>query len=133
MAGDTIHPDTCPERFIGIIDPQGRKAKANKISFVCPTLRAQIHGNPPCAVYEVREQVGEHCKNQAGNEKGFIECVVGGAVDLSYPNSKTRRGRVQDGGRICPTITAQTTGICVIEKSPNPEKPLDILGKPVIL
>lgn len=66
-------------------------------------------------------------------KKGFIECVVGGAVDLSYPNSKTRRGRVQDGGRICPTITAQTTGICVIEKSPNPEKPLDILGKPVIL
>lgn len=71
VAGDTIHPDTCPERFIGIIDPQGRKAKANKISFVCPTLRAQIHGNPPCAVYEVREQVGEYCKNQAGNEKRF--------------------------------------------------------------
>ena len=117
------------ECLIGLIDPQGRKSKRCIIVNICPTLRAQIHGNPPCAVYEVREQVGEHCKNQAGNEKRFW----GGAVDLSYPNSKTRRGRVQDGGRICPTITAQTTGICVIEKSPNPEKPLDILGKPVIL
>lgn len=42
---------------------------------------------------------------------------MGGAVDLSYPNSKTRRGRVQEGGTICPTITAQNTGICLIEKA----------------
>lgn len=47
------------------------KAKINKVILVCPTLRAQIHGNPPCAVYEMGEQVGEHCKNQAGNEKRF--------------------------------------------------------------
>ena len=79
VTSEAVHPDTCSWRFIGVIDPQGRKAKINKVILVCPTLRAQIHGNPPCAVYEVREQVGEHCKNQAGNEKkGFIECVVGG-------------------------------------------------------
>ena len=23
---------------------------------------------------------------------------------MAYPDSKTRRGRVQDGGKICPTI-----------------------------
>ena len=40
-----------------------------------------------------------------------------GAVDLSYPNSQTRRGRVQEEGMICPTITAQQTGVCIIEKS----------------
>lgn len=50
----------------------------------------------------------------------------GGAVDLSYPNSKTRRGRVQEGGLICPTITAQNTGICVIELQEKHEKSLDI-------
>ena len=29
-----------------------------------------------------------------------------GVADLSYPKSKTRRGRVQDDGRICPALTA---------------------------
>lgn len=41
---------------------------------------------------------------------------VGGVVDLSYPQSKTRRGRVQENGEICPTITASNIGICLIEK-----------------
>ena len=39
---------------------------------------------------------------------GYIECEVGGVVDLNYPSSKTRRGRVQDGGKVCPTICAKT-------------------------
>ena len=38
--------------------------------------------------------------------KGWIECREGGVADLGYPTSKTRRGRVQEGGNICPTITA---------------------------
>lgn len=44
-------------------------------------------------------------------KQGFIECRVGGVVDLSYPQSKTRRGRVQENGEICPTITASNIGI----------------------
>lgn len=48
-------------------------------------------------------------------KKGYTECEIGGVADLSYPNSKTRRGRVQDGGNTCPTITATETGICRIE------------------
>lgn len=48
-------------------------------------------------------------------KKGYIECEIGGVADLSYPNSKTRRGRVQDNGNICPTITATETGVCRIE------------------
>ncbi len=52
--------------------------------------------------------------NQA-TKKGYIECEIGGVADLSYPDSKTRRGRVQDGGNISPTITATETGICRIE------------------
>lgn len=48
-------------------------------------------------------------------KKGYIECEIGGVADLSYPNSKTRRGRVQDDGNICPTITATETGICRLE------------------
>ena len=48
-------------------------------------------------------------------KQGYIECEVGGVADLSYPDSKTRRGRVQDNGNISPTITATETGICRIE------------------
>ena len=39
------------------------------------------------------------------DKEGYIECKVGGVADLSYPESETRRGRVQDNGDICPTIT----------------------------
>ena len=48
-------------------------------------------------------------------KKGYIECEMGGVADLSYPESKTRRGRVQENGQICPTITATETGVCRIE------------------
>lgn len=40
-----------------------------------------------------------------------LPCVV----DLSFPNSKTRRGRVQDDGQISPTLTT-TGGLYVLEK-----------------
>lgn len=48
-------------------------------------------------------------------KKGYIECELGGVADLSYPESKTRRGRVQENGQICPTITATEAGVCRIE------------------
>jgi len=38
---------------------------------------------------------------------GVIKCKVGGCYDASYPDSKTRRGRVQNDGDVTPTITAQ--------------------------
>lgn len=54
------------------------------------------------------------CIPQA-TEKGYIECEVGGVADLSYPNSATRRGRVQDRGSVSPTVTAECNGLCRIE------------------
>lgn len=48
-------------------------------------------------------------------KEGFVECEYGGVADLSFPTSGTRRGRVQDKGNICPTITAETNGLCRIE------------------
>ena len=59
-------------------------------------------------------------------KKGYIECEIGGVADLSYPDSKTRRGRVQDGGNICPTLTATETGVCRIESvEDKPKERLD--------
>ena len=48
-------------------------------------------------------------------KQGYIECKIGGVADLSYPNSKTRRGRVQDCGNTPPTLTAGENDICKIE------------------
>lgn len=36
----------------------------------------------------------------------------GGCADFLYPSSELRRGRVQGGGQISPTITAENTGVC---------------------
>ena len=49
-------------------------------------------------------------------KQGYIECEVGGVADFSYPDSETRRGRVQDNGNTCPTLTAEGQDICRIEQ-----------------
>jgi DNA (cytosine-5)-methyltransferase 1 len=43
-------------------------------------------------------------KISQATQKGYIEIEEGGVFDAAYPSSKTRRGRVQGGGTICPTI-----------------------------
>ena len=50
-------------------------------------------------------------------KKGYIEMDLPGVCDLSYPNSKTRRGRVQEDGKVSPTLTAASQDICYIEPS----------------
>lgn len=50
-------------------------------------------------------------------KQGYILCKNGGVADLSYPNSKLRRGRVQRGGQICPTITTGSCNIYKIERN----------------
>ena len=54
-------------------------------------------------------------KIKQATQQGYVECKLGGVADLSYPRSKTRRGRVQDNGDVCPTLTATETGVCRIE------------------
>ena len=58
----------------------------------------------------------ENVKIRQATKDGYIECEIGGCFDASYPNSKTRRGRVQDKGNTCPTLTAQNQEVVRIEK-----------------
>lgn len=46
---------------------------------------------------------GEHLLCKTNNSEGFTEISNGDSVNVEFPNSKTRRGRVQKG--IVPTIT----------------------------
>lgn len=57
----------------------------------------------------------EIVKIKQATKQGYALCEVGGVADFSYPDSKTRRGRVQGNGQICPTITSEVTMICKIE------------------
>lgn len=41
-------------------------------------------------------------------KEGMITCEVGGVIDLNYPTSKTRRGRVIENGNIAPTLTTES-------------------------
>ena len=53
-------------------------------------------------------------KVSQATKKGYISSTTPFLTDLSFPTSKTRRGRVQGGGKISPTITCKTS-ICVVE------------------
>ena len=48
--------------------------------------------------------IEETIKVRDGTSKGFSEVPIGGVVDMAIPNSKTRRGRVQDNGQTVGTL-----------------------------
>lgn len=40
-------------------------------------------------------------------QDGYVPCKIGGVADLNYVGSKTRRGRVQANGDVCPALTTE--------------------------
>ena len=54
-------------------------------------------------------------KIKQATSKGYEVLNVPGLADFSYPSSKTRRGRVQGGGQISPTITTHSEWILYVE------------------
>lgn len=59
------------------------------------------------------------CIPQA-TKQGYIEVAPGSVFDASYPDSKTRRGRVQDGGQTSPTLMAGGEVPCYYEGAKDP-------------
>lgn len=98
------HGNTPKVLKIGNINPSGNGMNGSVYSEngLSPTLTTNKGEGNKVAIKQATKQ-------------GYIECEVGGVADLSYPDSKTRRERVQDNGNTCPTITATETGICKIE------------------
>ena len=82
---------------------------------IAPTIGASHFGSEKYIMEKETVLIKQATKS------GYIECEVGGVVDLSFPNSITRRGRVIDEGNTSPTL--QTSGdICKIEKGEPMEK-----------
>lgn len=65
-----------------VTDDQGRKNKKISPKHIVPTLRAQSHGNEPKIA--IRQ----------GTKQGYALAGVGDYINLDFPTSKTRRGRV---------------------------------------
>lgn len=80
-------------------------------------LEVNMQGTSNCLTSVQKDNlVLENVKIRQATKDGSIECEIGGCFDASYPNSKTRRGRVQDKGNTCPTLTAQNQEVVRIEK-----------------
>lgn len=61
--------------------------------------------------------IGNEIRIKQNVKKGYINLnyfIKGGICDLSYPTSKLRRGRVQGGGKLCPTLTASQQALYLI-------------------
>lgn len=66
--------------------------------------------------YLIIGEMGDVLKIRQATKKGFIEVLPGSLFDASFPKSKTRRGRVQDGGQTSPTLTAGGESPCLYEE-----------------
>lgn len=80
-------------------------------------LEVNMQGTSNCLTSVQKDNLLlENVKIRQATKDGSIECEIGGCFDASYPNSKTRRDRVQDRGNTCPTLTARNQEVVRIEK-----------------
>ena len=80
-----------------------------------PTLDTMQGGwRQPCII-----DATKILKVPQATKSGYIDMELPGIADLSYPSSKTRRGRVQEEGKISPCIAATQQDICYIEYKGN--------------
>lgn len=83
-------------------------------------LEVNTKGTSNCLTSVQKDNlVIETVRIKQATKEGYIECNIGGIADLSYPSSKTRRGRVQDKGNVAPTLMAGNSEICRIERNKN--------------
>ena len=95
-------------------DKKGKVVKRTLNPYV-NCLHTQVGGaRENMEVYVI--EIYENNPNPPSDQEGVHRGPDGGVFDSSYPTSKTRRGRVQEGGTICPTLTCNCEGILRIEK-----------------
>lgn len=94
---------------IGSYSPSSScNAKVLDTDGICPTLLDHKGAEP--AIIE-----SPPIKIRQATAQGYIECPPGGGFDAAYPNSKLRRGRVQDNGDVVGALTASADNHCVYE------------------
>lgn len=97
-------------QFLGDLNPNskfGNHAKQQNIVIGVDGISMCLTAQHAKHEFKIAEPLRIH----QATEQGYTEVYPGGVFDASYPNSTTRRGRVQDGGTICPTLCAKQTEI----------------------
>lgn len=83
-----------------------------KVSDICGTIKTTVDSS--CLNF-ISEPINQALIIKQATKKGYIEIPPGGVFDTSYPESLTRRGRVQDNGNVSPTLTAGGEPPCLYE------------------
>lgn len=86
-----------------------------QIGMLC--LRSLMERNAPENLYKDLNQIpciltynNSSLRVKQATKTGYADVRSGGVFDVAFPNSKTRRGRVQGvDGDICPTLTASSS------------------------
>lgn len=63
----------------------------------------------------VNEEGTTMLRVRQATQQGYADCILNGAIDLNYPQSRTRRGRVIGRAIIANTITTEGN-ICLFTK-----------------
>ena len=82
------------------------------VSDICGTIKTTVDSS--CLSF-ISEPINQALIIKQATKKGYIEIPPGGVLDASYPESLTRRGRVQDNGKVSPTLTAGGEPPCLYE------------------
>lgn len=65
--------------------------------------------------FKTPKLVAEPLRIPQATKQGYIEVPQGAVFDMSYPESTTRRGRVQEGGQVSPILMAGGEAPCYFE------------------
>lgn len=82
------------------------------VSDICGTIKTTVDSS--CLSF-ISEPINQALIIKQATKKGYIEIPPGGVFDASYPENLTRRGRVQDNGKVSPTLTAGGEPPCLYE------------------
>lgn len=99
------------QKIAGLYDTEKSKHQAGSVynsNGVSPTLTTMDKGGNKQPYVLVRE----------ATKKGYTKAMAGDAINISYPNSTTKRGRV--GREISKTILASSAGMAVLESANKP-------------
>lgn len=98
----------------GLSPTSACNAKVLDVNGICPTL-LDHKGAEPAVLVRQGELIQDRIYIKEATQKGYAECPAGGVFDASYPESRTRRGRVLENGEIVSTIMSNEPEQCLYE------------------
>ena len=95
---------------------RGNMSLNKEVAYTINTTQSRRVGATNYITDDLKERtVNDYLKIRNATKKGYVEAGDGDGVDLAYPTSKTRRGRVQKG--ISHTLTTDDSKATVVTDS----------------